>query len=438
MPVPHYRPGKPHKAPLFTAPSPGPHAGQPPTSTVHSVAAALNGPSFVDIQLHGRGSAYQRDLDRQGFVLASRNFSTHIINATLTESAGEAAVRLDVDLFDDARGGKASGLTPLTVGTELHLYGYGIDYFLGGGRTAVPHRLFRGQVYKADKATEGQSRTRSFTAYDPATYLARTEAPRVYIDKSFTFIFRDICKAFGFDTGFVAETKTPLGKIIMGPGWSLWRLFQECVRRHYDKTGLTFYVRSVPNKSRSLDLLNFGNWKGQGTGITWRITDGAYGSMTNHNISDSAEELATRIVMVQEEYDEEGEFKANKILRQGVVLGGLRETFGDLVKLVSPDSSLTPIYNESDPEWTKIDKTMAQQMKQMLANYGRTHQTATVRTLYIPGIRRGDRIVTGVAGDEMQDGWIIDQVSTEWSQAGASQTIDLVKHQSDSSVGVGG
>lgn len=421
----------------YSNPTKKPTAGAQPVNALHTVASALNGPSFVDIQLHGRGSAYQRDLDKKGFPLASRNFSNHIVSATLTESAGEAAVRLDVDLFDDARGGKASGLTPLTVGTELHLYGYLIDYFLGGGRTAKPHRLFRGQVFKSDKHTDGESRTRSFTAYDPATYLARTEAPRVYVDKSFTFIFRDICAAFGFDTGFVAETGVPLGKIIMGPGWTLWRLMQECTKRHYDKTGLTFYVRSVPNKSRALDLLNFGNWKGQGTGITWHITDGAFGSLTDHTVSDSAEELATRIVMVQEQYDEEGEFKAQKVLRQGIVIGELRETFGDLVKLISPDSSLTPTYNASDPEWTKIDKTMAQQMKQELANYGRTRKTATVRSIYIPGIRRGDRIVTGVAGDDMQDGWIIDAVTTEWSQAGATQTIDIVKHQADSSVGVG-
>lgn len=407
-----------------------------PTPTL---STPLNDPVFADLHLHGWGSAYQTELDKLGFPgNTSRDFSKHLLSVTLSESAGEAAMRLDVELHDNTRQHHPSFLTPLTVGTDLHLYGYGINYFLGGTRNEKPSRFFRGNVYKARKSTRAGSRTRLYTAYDPATYLARTEAPLVYVDKTFTEIFKDVCAKYGFQYDDAIETTAKLGKIVMGPGWTLWRLFQECTKRTYDKTGLTYYVRSIPNKGRTINLRNFGDWEGEGKGITWRITDGRQGTLLDHDIEDDAEHIATRIIITQEEYDDEGEFKAHKQIRQGIVIGGIREAFGDLLKILSPDSSLTPVYDEDDNDWSQIDQQLTLQMEQALANYGRTRKKATLRNIYLPGLRRGDRITSGVAGTEMQHGWIVDAVATTWEASGATQTIEVVKHQSDSSVQVGG
>lgn len=405
----------------------------------HAVATPLNGNALTEVHVHARGSIYKKDLAKLGFADMSRNYSPHLVGLTISESAAEAAQVMVADFMDDARPDKPSGLTPLTIGSEMHVYGYKLNYFMGGGRGASPERLFRGLCYKTDTQTSGTERTRSFIAYDDATYLARTEAPRVYIDKSFVYIFKDICRAFGFKANVgVVDTRVKLGKIIMGPGWSLWRLIQECQKRHYDKTGLTLFVRGS-GRDRQLDLLSFGHWRGEGTGITWRIMDGKTGSLISHSTSETFEEGATRVIMIQEEYDDAGEFKSNKILLEKVITGPLRDTFGDLVKIISPNSSLTPLYDENSslPEWGKIDSAMKQQMRQEAANVGRTHRTATMTNVYIPGIRRGDRIDAGPHGNVMESGWIVDGVSTTWGPAGATQTLDVVKHQADSSIGVG-
>lgn len=377
---------------------------------VHTVASPLNDPALTDISLHGWGSAYKRRLEALGFPSnTSRDYTGFVESLTLTESAGEAAMRLEASLSDPGIPGKPSPLTPLTVGTDVHLYGYKLNYFLGGARTPKKERIFRGQVYVGDKDVDGAKRDRSITAYDPATFLARTEGVLVYHGSTMTEIVKDVAAKFGFKLGIVVDTKVKVGKIIMGPGWTLWGLIQEAAKRTYNLTGRTYYVRSVPNKSRSLDLLNFGDWQGEGTGITWRITDGYQGSMLAHSLRDSAEDLATRFLITQEVYDDEGEFKNINVMRQGIVIGELREVFGDLVKIMSPDSSLSDVANPSDPEWNQAVQVMAVQMKQALANYGRTKKTASVRSLYIPGIRRGDRISTGIQGDiDKQTGWIVD------------------------------
>lgn len=408
--------------------------------TIHQVGTALNSPDLHDISLHGWGSAYKRKLEAAGFPSnTSRDFTGFVESVQLTESAGEAAMQMDVQLSDPGIPGKPSVLTPLTVGTHVHLYGYRLDYFLGGNRSPKKERIFRGQVYEADKDVDGPTRTRSLSVYDAATFLARTEAILVYNGATMTQIVQDVAKKYGFKLGVVVDTKVKVGKIIMGPGWTLWRLIQEAARRTYNLTGRSYYVRSRPNVSRSLDLLNFGDWQGEGTGITWRITDGYQGSMLSHSLRDSAQDLATRFLITQEKYDDEGEFKNTNIMRQGIVIGELREVFGDLVKIMSPDSSLSDVANPDDPEWNQAEQVMGVQMRQAMANYGRTKKTATVRSLYIPGLRRGDRISTGVQGDvlDKQTGWIVDSVSTSWGASGAGQTIELVKYQADSSVGVG-
>lgn len=407
---------------------------------VYTPAQPLNHPILTDVSLHGWGSAYRRQLEAAGFPSnTSRDYSGFVQDIVLTESAGEAAMRMNFTLLDTGRPGKLSPITPLTVGTDVHLYGYVLNYFYGGARSKGKQRIFRGQVYQSDKVVDGASRSRTFVAYDPATFLARTEAILVYNGSTMTEIVRDIATKFGFDLGIVADTKVPVGKIIMGPGWSLWRLIQEAARRTYDMTGRSYYVRSRPDRSRAFDLLNFGDWQGEGTGITWRITDGHQGSMLSHSLRDSAEELATRILITQEVYDGEGEFKNINVLKQGVVTGSLRDTFGDLVKIMAPDSSLSYVADENANDWTQAVQVMDVQMRQALANYGRTRKTATVSNFYIPGIRRGDRIVTGVTtGDiDTQVGWIVDSVATTWEATGATQSIELVRYQSDSSVGVG-
>lgn len=409
-------------------------------AVVHASSTPLNSPSLTDISLHGWGSPYQRELDKLGFKgYTSRDFSDLVTSIVLSESAGEAAMRMEATLADTAVNRKIAPITPITVGTHLHLYGYKLNYFLGGARSAGKERLFRGQVYQSERSTSAGERSRTYTAYDPATYLARTECVLVYEGRSLSYIFRDVCAKFGFDIGIALDTKVPVGKIICGPGWTLWRLLQEAIRRTYDISGKSFYVRSNPAK-RKLDLLNFGDYQGaEGTGITWRILDGPEGSLIDHRITDSAEDLATRILITQEEYDDTtGDFKRIKNLRQGIVIGPLRDFFGDLVKIMTPDSSLSHVAPDSDPEWTQAVKVMDVQMKQALANYGRTKKTCSVTSLYLPGVRRGDRITTSVATDSRQEGWIIDSVQTTWEPSGATQAIDLVKYQPDSSVGVGG
>lgn len=422
----------------FGGGSGGSGGGSTTPAPTQTVATPLNLPIWADVQLHGVGSVYPRDLAARGFNAGvSRDYSAFIESVKLSESAGESAMKMEVTLRDAKLAGSAhSVLTALTVGTDLHLYGYTLNPFLGGSRSTEKVRLFRGLVFQSNLNANASTSSRTYTAYDSATYLARNEAALVFHNPTYTQVFRQVCAKFGFTPGYVAETGVGLGKIIMGPGWTLWRLFQECGRRHYDKTGRSFYVRSRPNSSRSLDLLNFGDFQGEGTGITWHVGDGTRGTLTDYSYTDSAEELATRLIVMREEYDDNGNFKKFVKHRQGIVIGELRDTFGDLLKLLEPDSSLDPV-KTGTPEWAKIDAQLGTQVKQGLANYGRTKKTATLTNVYIPGIRRGDRITAGV-GSTRQVGWVVDSVATVWTATGVTQTIEIIQNPFDSSVGVTG
>ena len=394
---------------------------------------SLNSPRWLGLQLVAYDSAYRTALEAKGFPKSARyDVSLYIQNIELRESAGEAAMQLSVTLEDPSRRTVRHKLQALTVGSVFRFYGPAANYYVGGSLRA--HQLlFLGRTWAADVTTDAKSKTRSYTVYDNASYLARHEGVEVYLDKTFTEIVADVARKYGYSTWIMTDTKVKVGKIVMGSGWTFWDLFKEAAARTFEKTGRAYHVRSDPAK-KGLDLLEFGR-----TGFTWAVGDGPQGSLLSHTYTDSAEDLATRVLVIQEEYDEEGEFKANRRLHQGLVMGDLRDTFGDILKIQNPDASLTYAYNPDDHEWAQITKAIREQVKQQLKNLGRTKQKATLHSLYIPGIRVGDRInagtTVGSSADPVQNNWIVDSVRTTWEPTGPSQDIDIVRSAADSAMG---
>lgn len=393
-------------------------------------AHAINDPEWKKFRLVTEGSAYKQRFAQQGLFFPPLDVTPYVEAMSLTEQAGEAAQVLEFTVSDVTRRGEVNPLQGITVGSNVRLTGPIANPYLG--QSLMPNeKLFNGLIYKSNRSHGPNGATRTFRAYDPCTYFARTEDTEVFVGKTMSYVFRQMLSKHGFTNFWLASTGIKTGKIIMGPGWTVHRLFLELGKRTFDSTGRAYHVRSNPTRLRGADLYTFG---GEDR-VTWNVIDGLNGALTQYDYEDSAENLRTHVIITQEEYDEDGEFKALKKQREGFVIGELREVFGDLIKLVAPDSTLMEKWG-SRPNWWQIDQSLQQQMRQELANVGTTAQSATLKSLYIPGIRVGDRINAGTnVGEVRQNGWIVESVQTTWASTGVSQDIAIIAKPRDSALG---
>jgi len=393
-------------------------------------AHAINDPEWKKFRLVTEGSAYKARLGSAGVSFAPLDVTPYVDSMSLTEQAGEAAQVLEFSVVDTTRRGEVNPLQGITVGTHVRLTGPIANPYLG--QSLMPNeKLFNGLIFKAGRSHGPNGATRTFRAYDPCTYFSRTEDTQVFVGKTFTAVFLDMLARHNFTNFVTVSTGIKTGKIIMGPGWTVHRLFLELGKRTFDSTGRAYHVRSNPTRLRGADLLTFGG----SDRVTWNVIDGLNGALTQYDYEDSAENVRTHVIIVQEEYDEDGEFKALKKQREGYVTGELREVFGDLIKLVAPDSTLMEKWG-SRPNWWQIDQSLKDQMAQELANVGTTAQSATLKSLYIPGIRVGDRINAGTnVGEQRQNGWIVESVQTTWQGTGVGQDIGIIAKPRDSALG---
>ncbi len=394
-------------------------------------AQSINDPEWRKFRLVTEGSAYKRRFAAAGLFFPPLDVTRYVTDMRLTEAAGEAAQTLTFSVADVTRRGEVNPLQGITVGSAVRLTGPIANPYLGQS-LMEDQQLFRGLIYRMTREHDHQGAIRTYYAYDPCTYFARTEDTLVFVGRPMHDIFADVLTKHGFSTFVIANTDVKTGKIIMGPGWTLHRLFLELGKRTFDASGKAFHVRSNPVRVRGADLLSFGGLDRVG----WNIIDGLNGALQGYSYEDSAENLRTHVKIIQEEYDEDGEFKAQKKVREGFVIGELQEVFGDLVKLVNPDSTLMERYGSS-PNWYQIDEALKKQMKQELENVGTTAQSATIRSLYIPGIRVGDRAQSAGTnvGEDRQYGWIVESVETVWSDTGVKQTIAIIAKARDSALG---
>lgn len=356
------------------------------------------------------------------------DYSQLLRTLTITESSGTPARQCDI-ILDNTQQDQIlfkDQLAALCVGTGFFLYGHKMDHFYGTIGPTPLRLMYHGKCFNEERDDNSQDATRTYTTYDLATMLARTETARIYNAMTMSEILGDMHKVHGIKIGVAVDTEIKVGQIITGSGWTLARVLQEASDRTFDRTGRRFFIRTNVDE-QSIDLLEFGH-----TGVTWQIREG--GVITAYLWNESAEDTRTELRMVDEQYNTNGAFQRIRYGAHALASGPILDTFGKMTSYIAPDGSeLDPTL--TDAEQSFLNKVAQAKVDKDIKTLARTVKSATTTSLYLPGARRGDTVIAGTPRTGGVQTWYIDTIVHSIDPTQTVTTCTLVKEIGDSGGG---